>query len=106
MIVQYPIDERGEPVVAKRKNVEARFRPVPYPDLKVKQSRFTSGWWNVYFELWTTKDGRIERYDLLRPETEGPEERVFVEQVKREMERWTFEPGPAEIHVDVRFYVE
>ncbi len=106
VIIQYPSGESGKGGVGNGKNIESRFRPVPYPDLKVKKSRFTSGWWNVYIELWTTADGRIARYNVLRPETTGPQERVFVDQVKREMERWTFDPGPAEIHVDVRFYVE
>ena len=106
VIIQYPSGERGQGEVDKGRNIENRFRPVPYPDVKVKQSRFTSGWWNVYIELWTTKEGRIARYDVLRPETQGPQERVFIDQVTREMERWTFDPGPSEIHVDVRFYVE
>ncbi len=106
VVIQYPIDEYGNAVVEKRINVEGRFRPVPYPDVKVKQSRFTSGWWNVYIELWTTKDGRIERYNVLRPETKGPQEKVFIDQVTKEMTRWSFEPGRSEIHVDVRFYVE
>lgn len=106
VVIQYRFDESRGAEVGKGKNIESRLRPVAYPDLKVKQSRFTSGWWNVYIELWTTKDGRIERYNVLRPETNGPLERVFVDQVKREMEHWTFDPGVSEIHVDVRFYVE
>ncbi len=106
VITEYPSGGRGAGEPGAGRNIEHRFRPVPYPDLKVKQSKFTSGWWNVYIELWTAKDGRIDRYNVLRPESDGPQERVFVEQVKREMARWTFDPGPSEVHVDVRFYVE
>jgi hypothetical protein len=106
VIIQYPIGESGQAEVGKGRNIENRLRPVPYPDLKVKQSRFTSGWWNVYIELWTTKDGQIARYNVLRPETNGPLERIFVDQVKRELQQWAFEPGASEVHVDVRFYVE
>lgn len=106
VVIQYPSGARGAPEVGKGRNIEQRLRPVPYPDMKVKKSKFTSGWWNVYIELWTTNDGRIDRYRVLRPETDGPLERIFVDQVKSEMERWTFESGISEIHVDVRFYVE
>lgn len=106
VVIRYPLDERGEPVIAARANIENQFPPVPYPDVKVKQARFTAGWWNVYVELWTTENGDVRRSVVLRPETSGPQERVFVDQVRKEMERWTFDPGAAEIHVDVRFYVE
>ncbi len=106
VVIQYAIGEGGQTKVGEGRNIEGRLRPVPYPDLKVKQAQFTSGWWNVYIELWTTNEGRIERYNVLRPETNGPQERVFVDQVTREMRRWTFDPGRSEIHVDVRFYVE
>lgn len=106
VVVQYPLDANGDAAAGKARNIEGRLRQVPYPDLKVKQSQFTSGWWNVYIELWTKKDGRIDRYNVLRPETKGPLERVFIDQVKREMEQWTFDPGISEVHVDVRFYVE
>lgn len=106
VVIWYPIDDNNNPIPGKQKNVEGRFKPVPYPDLKIKKSRFTSGWWNVYIELRTTAEGRIERTDVLRPETKGPQEKVFIDQVTREMARWTFEPGRSEIHVDVRFYVE
>lgn len=105
-VVQYPIDASGNPAVEGARNIESRFRPVPYPDLKIKKSQLASGWWNVYIELHTGNDGHVERSKVLRPETDGPVERVFVEQVRREVDRWTFDPGSAEIHVDVRFYVE
>ncbi len=106
VVTEYPAGETRQSGTGSGRNIESRFRPVPYPDVKVRQAHFTSGWWNVYIELWTTKEGRIARYNVLRPETQGPQESVFVDQVKREMERWTFDPGPSEIHVDVRFYVE
>jgi len=105
VVILYPLDEHGSVVVEKARNVESRLRPVPYPDLKVKKSQYTSGWWNVYIEIRTGRDGKVERLDVLRPETDGALERIFVAQVRREMQRWDFDPS-AEIHVDVRFYVE
>jgi len=86
--------------------IEQRYGIVRYPDLKFKKSEYTSGWWNVYIEIGTDKNGKIIKYNILRPETDGPLERQFVGQVKKEIEKWSFEPKEAEIHVDVRFYVE
>lgn len=105
VVVQYPVDGNGNVMVDDATNIERRFRPVPYPDIKFKKSQYTAGWWNVYIQVRTGKDGKVERIDVLRPETNGPLERLFVEQVRREVQRWDLEPQ-AEIHVDVRFYVE
>jgi hypothetical protein len=44
--------------------------------------------------------------NLLRPESDGPLEKIFVEQVRREIARWSFDRTAAEINIDVRFYVE
>ncbi|HEY5765505.1 MAG TPA: hypothetical protein VIS30_05700, partial [Candidatus Deferrimicrobiaceae bacterium] len=85
---------------------EDRYTRVAYPDLKFKKSEYTSGWWNVYIQIRTDAEGRIRKYDVLRPETNGPLERQFVDQVKREIVTWRFDPVEAEILVDVRFYVE
>lgn len=86
--------------------IESRFSPVPYPDLKIKKSRYVSGWWNVYIKVFTDGSGRIWKMDVLRPETDGELERMFVNQVRNEITRWPFEAKSAEVHVDVRFYVE
>jgi len=86
--------------------IEDRFTWVPYPDLKFKRSDYTAGWWNVYIQILTDRDGKIRKLEVLRPETDGPVERQFVDQVKREIARWRFDPVEAEILVDVRFYVE
>ena len=106
VIIEYPIDEHGNAVVGSGRNVEARFRPVPYPDLRVKRREFTAGWWEVYIKLRTSEEGQVEKREILRPETSGPREKVFLDQVTREMARWSYGRGPSEIHVDVRFYVE
>lgn len=86
--------------------IEERFTRVAYPDLKFKRSEYTSGWWNVYIQIRTDSEGRIRNLEVLRPETDGDLERQFIEQVKREIATWRFDPVGAEIHVDVRFYVE
>lgn len=86
--------------------IERRHTQVPYPDLKVKQHQVTTGWWNVYIQLYTDKEGRIVRRTVLRPESDGPVEKMFVSQVQKEIDRWSFDRAEAEILVDVRFYVE
>ena len=86
--------------------IEQRHTNVPYPDRKVKKHQFTSGWWNVYIQIRTDAAGRIIRRDILRPETSGELESIFVEQVKKEIDKWTFDRKEAEINVDVRFFVE
>ncbi|MFA6146617.1 MAG: hypothetical protein WC899_00205 [bacterium] len=87
-------------------SIERRHTQVTYPDLKVKKHQYTTGWWNVFIQIRTDGQGNVLRTDLLRPETEGPLEKIFVEQVRREIARWSFDEKAAEINVDVRFYVE
>ncbi|HQT96569.1 MAG: hypothetical protein ACYC47_02510 [Desulfobacteria bacterium] len=87
-------------------SIEHRHTQVTYPDLKVKKTQYTSGWWNVYIQIRTDGGGNVIRTDLLRPETDGPLEKIFVAQVRREIARWSFDRTAAEINVDVRFYVE
>lgn len=86
--------------------IEQRYIAVPYPELKLKSYQSTSGWWNVYIMLKTDQKGNVIQSSVLRPETDGALEKIFVEQVKREIAHWTFDPESAEIHVDVRFHVE
>jgi len=86
--------------------IEQRYTQVPYPDRKVKAHQATSGWWNVYVQIRTDAAGKVARRIVLRPETDGPLERIFVEQVNKEIDKWSFDRKEAEINVDVRFYVE
>ena len=87
-------------------SIDRSHTQVTYPDLKVSKREYTSGWWNVFLQIRTDGEGKVIRIDLLRPETDGPLEKIFVEQVRREIARWSFDRTAAEINVDVRFYVE
>lgn len=102
------LDPRVQMVVSSYPptSIETRHTVVRYPEIKFRKEQYASGWWNVYFQVWTDEGGRIRRIAKLRPETDGPLERLFVEQVRREIERWAFDPVAAEIIVDVRFHVE
>jgi len=87
-------------------SIERRYTAVTYPDLKVRKTQPTAGWWNVYFQIWTDENGKMVKIVRLRPETDGAVERMFVEQVRKEIDRWKFDRTEAEILVDVRFHVE
>lgn len=106
VVIRYPIDANGNSISSQGVNIENRYRPVPYPEIRVKTSQAASGWWNVYINIRTDGNGKVISSNLLRPESDGPLERQFVRQVKKEIAGWTFEPMPSEIIVDVRFYVE
>jgi len=86
--------------------IERRYTQVSYPDRKIKKHQFASGWWNVYLQIRTDATGKVVRRDVLRPETNGPLEKIFVTQVNQEIDKWSFDPKEAEINIDVRFYVE
>ena len=86
--------------------IEKRYTPVRYPEIRVKKHEYVAGWWNVYLQIRTDRNGNAVRTSVLRPETDGALERIFVAQVRREVAGWTFDPQEAEINVDVRFYVE
>ncbi|RJP23692.1 MAG: hypothetical protein C4529_03625 [Deltaproteobacteria bacterium] len=87
-------------------SIEKRHTQVPYPEIRVRKHEYVTGWWNVYIQVWTDGQGKVVRKTVLRPETDGALERIFITQVKREIEKWSFERKEAEINVDVRFYVE
>lgn len=106
VVIRYPVDATGKVQEDKGVNLEHRLRQVPYPNIKVRQSKFTAGWWNVYIKVRTDEEGKPAGMEVLRPDSDGPLERQFVDQVRREIGKWSFDPKVAEIHVDVRFYVE
>jgi len=86
--------------------IEQRYTQVPYPDRKIRKHQFTSGWWNVYVQIRTDATGKVARRTVLLPETNGPLEKIFVDQVNQEIDKWSFDRKAAEINIDVRFFVE
>lgn len=86
--------------------IEKRYTRVAYPDVKFKKHQAAAGWINVYFQIRTGPNGEVGQMELMRPENPGNIEKVFIEQVRREISKWSFDSVPAEVIVDVRFYVE
>lgn len=86
--------------------IEKRHGFVAYPDQKFKKHQYASGWWNVWIQIKTDSHGNVIQNKVLRPDGDGPLQRIFVAAVQEEIGRWSFDPVAAEINVDVRFYVE
>ncbi|HEX9205573.1 MAG TPA: hypothetical protein VF853_06565 [Candidatus Deferrimicrobiaceae bacterium] len=87
-------------------SIEKTHGQVPYPDKQFKKHQFAAGWWNVFIQIHTDAQGNVSRSKVLRPDTDGTLERIFIKQVQDEVSRWRFDRQVAEINVDVRFYVE
>jgi hypothetical protein len=105
VVIRYPI-EGNDLASDKARNIEGKYRQVPYPEIKVKATGFSAGWQSVYMKLRTDASGNVVSRTVLRPEGSNPMERTFIDTVQKSVARWEFDPGDAEIHVDVRFYVE
>lgn len=87
-------------------SIERNYPRVQYPSIKVDKKDYQKGWTSVYFQILTNSDGRIVDINLLRPEKPTEFERVFVEAVRSTVQTWKLDRTKAEVHVDVRFYVE
>ncbi len=86
--------------------IEHNYSFIPYPELRIKRKDYQAGWTSVYIEIFIDSRGRIDRLKVLRPEIPNELEQVFVDAVLSTVLSWKFSGEKAEIHVDVRFYVE
>jgi len=87
-------------------SIEDSFDSIRYPEIIIKRSNFQRGWCRVYLVL-TVGDGRIRKVHVERPRSEEREEYArLIEAVEAAVGNWDYDNGEAEVHVDVRFYVE
>jgi len=104
------LDPRVKMVVPSypQTSIERHYTQVTYPDLKFKKQQYTSGYCRVWIQFWTDREGNVtgKGFQILSPKTDGPLDKIFVDQVRREVARWSFDRTAAEINVDVRFHVE
>jgi hypothetical protein len=88
-------------------SIEEDFDYIRYPGIIFTRKNFQQGWCRVYLVVKTDSGGRISGVQVERP---APEEREhfkeLIEAVRKAVGRWQFEKKRAEVHVDVRFYVE
>jgi len=88
-------------------SIEEDFDYIRYPGIILKKSDFQQGWCRVYLVLDVNNSGRIAKVRVERPRDEEQEKfKELIATVKSAVSRWPFDRTEAEVHVDVRFYVE
>ncbi len=88
-------------------SIEENFDYISYPEIIIKRSNFQRGWCRVYLVLSLDSRGTIERIAIERPKPdERNQYRQLIATVESAVKRWRYETQSAEVHVDVRFYVE
>lgn len=103
------LDKRVQMVVKSYPptSIEEDFDYIRYPAIIFTKRNFQQGWCRVYLVATIDGSGRVSGVNIERP---GPEERdrfkELIETVRKSVSRWKFEKKKAEVHVDVRFYVE
>jgi hypothetical protein len=88
-------------------DIEQDHDPIPYPEVIIRKSNFQQGWCQVYLIVSVDDSGEVGRIDIERPR---PNDRARFEaligRVESAVRAWDYERVKAEVHVDVRFYVE
>lgn len=88
-------------------SIEEDFDYIRYPEIIIKRSNFQRGWCRVYLVLSVNSGGGIDNVAIERPKPdEYSQYRQLINAVESAVKRWRYEPQRAEVHVDVRFYVE
>ncbi|MHB8834877.1 MAG: hypothetical protein ACYC9Y_04120 [Candidatus Methylomirabilia bacterium] len=87
--------------------VEEDFLSIPYPEVIIRKSNFQQGWCQVYLVLTVNDRAEVESVIVERPEAAdrtrfGP----LIKAVESAVRSWDYDTVRAEVHVDVRFYVE
>jgi len=87
--------------------IDENYTPIPYPGVIIRKSNFQQGWCQVYLVLEIGGNGQVENVVVERPQ---PADRSRFEPLIRAVEgavrAWDYDRVRAEVHVDVRFYVE
>jgi len=80
---------------------------IPYPEENSRKSDIKKGWCQVYLILSISERGEVLDATVERPR---PEERSrfepLITAVDAAVRTWDYDRVKAEVHVDVRFYVE
>jgi len=103
------LDRRVQTVVTSypRTRIEDHYDTIPYPEVIIRKNDFQQGWCQVYLILSIGELGEVLDVLVQRPR---PEERLryepLVKAVDSAVRSWDYDRVRAEVHVDVRFYVE
>jgi len=81
--------------------------PIPYPEMVIHKSDFQQGWCQVYLVLEINGSGEVEKVLVQRPRSEDRSRyEALIKTVEDSVRSWDYDKVRAEVHVDVRFYVE
>jgi len=87
--------------------IEDDFGAIPYPGVIIRKSNFQQGWCQVYLILSIDERGEVEGVSIERPKPEDrPRYEALIKAVEGSVRAWDYDRVRAEVHVDVRFYVE
>jgi hypothetical protein len=103
------LDRRVQMIVKSypQTSIEENFDYIRYPEIIIRRSNFQTGWCQVYIVLSVDGRGNITNTRIKRPRKEEMEQfETLIKTVKSAVGRWRFDSTAAEVHVDVRFYVE
>lgn len=88
-------------------SIEENFDYIRYPGIIFQKSDFQQGWCRVYLVLNVNSSGQVTAMRVERPRAEEEKKfRELIATVKSAVSRWQYDRTQAEVHVDVRFYVE
>ena len=88
-------------------SIESSFDYIRYPEIIIKRSNFQRGWCRVYLVLNLDSRGNISKINIERPKPDEYDQyRQLISTVEAAVKRWSYDSQNAEVHVDVRFYVE
>lgn len=103
------LDRRVQMIVTSYppSRIEEDYAPIPYPGMIIRKSNFQQGWCQVYLILQIDDRGEVERVAIERPQAgERPQFGALIKAVEGSVRAWDYDRVRAEVHVDVRFYVE
>jgi len=87
--------------------IEEDYRAIPYPEVIIRKSNFQQGWCQVYLVLQINDSGEVDNVNVERPEAAERARFVpLIAAVESAVRSWDYDRVKAEVHVDVRFYVE
>lgn len=103
------LDRRVQMVVTSypTTSIERYFDPISYPEVVIRKSNFQQGWCQVYLVLSISDRGEIRQISIQRPSKEIRQQyEALISAVEGAVRTWDYDRVAAEVHVDVRFYVE
>jgi hypothetical protein len=87
--------------------VEGEYGTIPYPERIIRRENYQEGWCQVYLILRTDDRGEVTEVMVERPGRDDWKRfQPLIDAVEKAVRAWRFRAEAAEVHVDVRFFVE